>query len=194
MTEKRRRKEGKIQNNMGSGYTYVHYCKIIYIGWHVKTNTKVTGYTDISALFSLISLIYPFIFCLKWESSNLQIPQMVHWELLARQSADTKQKDKAIYIYILNKKPRRRRRIVHYFLNLYNNKHTHMTYKIISPWYPNNLWSFWLIKKKKKHPATGIEKDIPTKLLYPKNNNWIVYVPRKSSPSLKGYWLRIIRY
>lgn len=73
---------------------------------------------------------------------------MVHWELLARQSADTKQKDKAIYI--LNKKTRRRRSIVHYFLNIYNNKHTYMTYKIISPWYPNNLCSFWLIDIKKK--------------------------------------------
>jgi hypothetical protein len=41
---------------------------------------------------------------------------MVHWELLARQSADTKQKDKAIYI--LNKKTTRRRN-VHYFLNIY---------------------------------------------------------------------------
>lgn len=116
MTEKRRRKEGKIQNNMGSGNTYVHYCNI-YMGWHVKTNTKVTGYTDISALFSLISLIYPFIFCLKWESSNLQIPQMVHWELLARQSADTKQKDKAIYI--LNKKNNKKKNCSLFFKYIY---------------------------------------------------------------------------
>jgi hypothetical protein len=104
---------------------------------------------------------------------------MVHWELLARQSADTKQKDKAIYI--LNKKNNKK-------------KNCSLFFKYI---YPLGILIIYVVsglsKKKKKHPATGIEKGIPTKLLYPKNNNWIVYVPRKSSPSLKGYWLRIIK-